>query len=154
MVKGTTFDVDERYHLRWYEVKKGVGQGAYGLICAAKDTRGGEQVAIKKISNAFDDIVDCKRMLREMRLLQHFNHENVLALRDIMLPPPPKRGGEQEKWKDVYLVTELMDTDLHYIIHSKQGLTDDHIQYFVYQARARRLPLSPPAPAPPRAPMA
>ena len=149
VVKGTTFDVDERY-----EVKKGVGQGAYGLICAAKDTRGGEQVAIKKISNAFDDIVDCKRMLREMRLLQHFNHENVLALRDIMLPPPPKRGGEQEKWKDVYLVTELMDTDLHYIIHSKQGLTDDHIQYFVYQARARRLPLSPPAPAPPRAPMA
>jgi serine/threonine protein kinase len=30
-------------------------------------------------------------------------------------------------------VTELLDTDLHYIIHSKQALTDDHIQYFVYQ---------------------
>ena len=62
VVKGTTFDVDERY-----EVKKGVGQGAYGLICAAKDTRGGEQVAIKKISNAFDDIVDCAHMKRMLR---------------------------------------------------------------------------------------
>merc|ERR1719499_785984 len=42
---------------------------------------------------------------------------------------PPSAGP----WKDVYLVTELMDTDLHYIIHSKQALSDDHIQYFVYQ---------------------
>lgn len=122
VVKGTTFEVDQRY-----EVKKGVGQGAYGLICAAKDTATGEQVAIKKVTNAFEDAIDCKRMLREIRLLQHFQHENVLALRDIMKPP------SAGPWKDVYLVTELMDTDLHYIIHSKQKLSDDHIQYFVYQ---------------------
>ena len=124
VVKGTTSEVDERY-----EVKKGVGQGAYGLICAAKDTKTGDQVAIKKITNAFEDAVDCKRILREIRLLQHFSHENVLNLRDIMMPPP----GKAEDWKDIYLVTELLDTDLHYIIHSKQALSDDHIQYFVYQ---------------------
>eukprot|EP00965_Chrysotila_dentata_P257959 6213056-Pleurochrysis_carterae.AAC.5 len=40
VVKGTTFEVDERY-----EVKKGVGQGAYGLICAAKDTVTGENAS-------------------------------------------------------------------------------------------------------------
>mmetsp|Transcript_17672 Transcript_17672/g.44130 ORF Transcript_17672/g.44130 Transcript_17672/m.44130 type:complete len:365 (-) Transcript_17672:163-1257(-) len=124
VVKGTTFEVDDRY-----EVKKGVGQGAYGLICAAKDTASEDQVAIKKISNAFEDAIDCKRMLREMRLLQHFKHENVLCLKDIMMP----NGGRIQDWKDVYLVTELLDTDLHYIIHSKQALSDDHIQYFVYQ---------------------
>ena len=86
-------------------------------------------MAIKKISNAFEDAIDCKRMLREMRLLQHFKHENVLCLKDIMMP----NGGRIQDWKDVYLVTELLDTDLHYIIHSKQSLSDDHIQYFVYQ---------------------
>merc|ERR1712127_749413 len=48
---------------------------------------------------------------------------------DIMMP----NGGRIQDWKDVYLVTELLDTDLHYIIHSKQSLSDDHIQYFVYQ---------------------
>ena len=88
-------------------------------------------MAIKKISNAFEDAIDCKRMLREMRLLQHFKHENVLCLKDIMMP----NGGRIQDWKDVYLVTELLDTDLHYIIHSKQSLSDDHIQYFVYQVR-------------------
>ena len=34
-------------------------------------------------------------------------------------------------WKDVYIVSELMDTDLHYIIHSKQPLTDEHFKYFL-----------------------
>ena len=100
-------------------------------------------MAIKKISNAFEDAIDCKRMLREMRLLQHFKHENVLCLKDIMMP----NGGRIQDWKDVYLVTELLDTDLHYIIHSKQSLSDDHIQYFVYQV-AHHHAVTPPAPFP------
>ena len=112
-VKGTTFEVDDRY-----EVKKKIGQGAYGLICAATDRTTGETVAVKKIANAFEDAIDCKRTLREIRLLQHFNHENVLNLRDIMTPLP----GDITSWNDIYVVLELMDTDLHYIIHSKQAL--------------------------------
>lgn len=32
-----------------------------------------------------------------------------------------------------YIVTELMDTDLHQIIQSSQPLSNEHIQYFVYQ---------------------
>jgi len=124
-VKGETFEVDDRY-----EVKKKIGAGAYGLLCAATDKKDEEsQVAVKKIKDAFEDAIDCKRTLREVRLLQHFTHENILNLRDIMLPP----AGSIDQWKDIYLVLELMDTDLHYIIHSKQALTDDHIQYFIYQ---------------------
>ena len=34
-------------------------------------------MAIKKVSRAFDDVVDAKRILREIKLLKHFNHENV-----------------------------------------------------------------------------
>jgi serine/threonine protein kinase len=36
-------------------------------------------------------------------------------------------------FNDVYIVYELMDTDLHQIIRSSQTLTDDHCQYFIYQ---------------------
>jgi serine/threonine protein kinase len=36
-----------------------------------------EKVAIKKIPRAFDDVVDAKRILREIKLLRHFDHENV-----------------------------------------------------------------------------
>lgn len=36
-----------------------------------------EMVAIKKIANAFDNHMDAKRTLREIKLLRHFDHENV-----------------------------------------------------------------------------
>lgn len=62
------------------------------------------QVAIKKIPGAFDDLIDAKRIVREIRLLRHFNHENVIKITDI-LPPPSLTDFE-----DVYVITELMET--------------------------------------------
>jgi serine/threonine protein kinase len=38
-----------------------------------------------------------------------------------------------ESFEDVYIVSELMSTDLHQIISSQQALTDEHAQYFIYQ---------------------
>jgi len=38
-----------------------------------------EMVAIKKIANAFDNHMDAKRTLREIKLLKHLDHENVSA---------------------------------------------------------------------------
>lgn len=34
---------------------------------------------------------------------------------------------------DVYIVTPLMETDLHRVVYSKQKLSDEHIAYFAYQ---------------------
>lgn len=39
-----------------------------------------EMVAIKKIANAFDNNMDAKRTLREIKLLRHLDHENVILL--------------------------------------------------------------------------
>ncbi|XWS71768.1 hypothetical protein CRYUN_Cryun03dG0167000 [Craigia yunnanensis] len=86
-----------------------------------------EEVAIKKIGNAFDNRIDAKRTLREIKLLCHMDHDNIVKIKDIILPP------EREKFNGVYIAYELMDTDLHQIIRSSQPLTDDHCQYFLYQ---------------------
>ncbi|MQL86526.1 hypothetical protein Taro_019058, partial [Colocasia esculenta] len=99
-----------------------IGKGAYGLVCSALNSETGEQVAIKKIANAFDNKIDAKRTLREIKLLRHMDHENVVAIRDII--PPPTR----EAFNDVYIAYELMDTDLHQIIRSNQGLSEEHCQ--------------------------
>eukprot|EP00735_Rhodelphis_limneticus_P015118 TRINITY_DN9278_c0_g1::TRINITY_DN9278_c0_g1_i1::g.13289::m.13289 TRINITY_DN9278_c0_g1::TRINITY_DN9278_c0_g1_i1::g.13289 ORF type:complete len:471 (+),score=49.41,sp/P42525/ERK1_DICDI/60.68/3e-153,Pkinase/PF00069.20/1.4e-75,Pkinase_Tyr/PF07714.12/1.3e-34,Kdo/PF06293.9/7.8e-07,Kinase-like/PF14531.1/1.5e+02,Kinase-like/PF14531.1/0.048 TRINITY_DN9278_c0_g1_i1:124-1413(+) len=122
MVCGVRFDVDTRYTLL-----KPIGQGAYGVVCSAQDNESGDKVAIKKVPKAFRHLMDSKRILREIKLLRHFNHENVITLKDILRPT------NYENFSDVYLVTELMDTDLHQIIASPQPLTDEHCQYFVYQ---------------------
>jgi len=98
-----------------------------GRCSSARDTETNEKVAIKKISGCFESPVDAKRMLREVKLLSHLRHENVIGLRDILPPPAPAQ------YKDVYLVYELMDTDLHQIIRSPQPLSPEHVGYFVYQ---------------------
>lgn len=36
----------------------------------------------------------------------------------------------------MYIITDLMDADLNQIIRSEQPLTDQHIQYFMYQILA------------------
>jgi serine/threonine protein kinase len=52
-----------------YEYIRLMGGGAYGVVCAALNKENNTKVAIKKIPNAFDDLIDAKRILREIKLL-------------------------------------------------------------------------------------
>ncbi|GAU28644.1 hypothetical protein TSUD_159250 [Trifolium subterraneum] len=115
-IYGNIFEVSSKY----VPPIRPVGRGAYGIVCAAVNAETREEVAIKKVGNAFDNRIDAKRTLREIKLLRHMDHENVIALKDIIRPP------QTENFNDVYIVYELMDTDLHQIIRSNQPLTDDH----------------------------
>jgi len=188
-VLGVRFDVDAHYSL--IDV---VGQGAYGVVCAAYDETQARSVAIKKvrpstnspslhllyaaccpvagaflpssaknraagpsgycsrrpprpagplaqplapsplsplrraqISNAFEHVTYTKRTLREVRLLRLLKHDNLIGV--LTLLPPLRSDG----FKDLYIVCDLMETDLSSIIKSPQELSDDHIQFFIYQ---------------------
>ena len=122
VVSGTKFVLDERY-----EYMKQIGLGAYGVVCSCFDKKENREVAVKKVVNAFEDLIDAKRIVREIKLLRYFNHDNIISLLDI--PKPEGRTG----YNDIYIITDLMETDLHRVIYSRQELTDEHIQYFIYQ---------------------
>ena len=47
---------------------------------------------------------------------------SVCRPRRMTAPSPPS-----------YMILDFMETDLHKIIYSKNELTDEHIQYFIYQ---------------------
>ena len=121
-IAGSEFIVDERY-----EYIKQIGVGAYGVVISCYDKKTNRNVAIKKVGNAFEDLIDAKRIVREIKLLRFFKHDNIVSLIDIQ--KPQKRTG----FEDIYIITDLMETDLHRVIYSRQELTDDHIQYFIYQ---------------------
>ncbi|KAK2962319.1 putative Mitogen-activated protein kinase [Blattamonas nauphoetae] len=110
-----------------YRIIRPMGIGAYGIVVACKDTETDEKVAIKKVPDAFKHTTDMKRTLRELRILSRFNHENVISAKDIFKPK------SFDEFNDVYYVTELMDTDLYQVINSPQALSDEHVQYFLYQ---------------------
>lgn len=99
----------------------------YGALSSARDLVSNEKVAIKKISSALEDLTESVRTLREIKLLRHLQHDNIVQIKDII---PPKPGAN---FRDVYVVYELMDTDLHQVIRSPQSLSDEHCQFFIYQ---------------------
>lgn len=103
-----------------------VGLGAYGVVCLAIHKPTGQRVAIKKIE-PFERLMLCLRTLRELKLLKHFNHENIIGLLALQRPI------SYDSFNEIYLIQELLETDLHKVIRT-QRLSDDHIQYFVYQA--------------------
>jgi mitogen-activated protein kinase 1/3 len=60
-----------------------IGCGAYGVVYSAFDSQTQTEVAIKKIQTAFGDVIDAKRILREIKILKFFEHENIVKLVDI-----------------------------------------------------------------------
>lgn len=109
-----------------YQIQEIIGEGAYGVVCSAIHLPSNTKVAIKKIL-PFEKPIFCLRTLRELKLLKHFNnHENIISILDIQKPI------DYERFNEVYLIQELMETDLHRVIKS-QKLSDDHCQYFIYQ---------------------
>ncbi|KAI9355098.1 kinase-like domain-containing protein [Zopfochytrium polystomum] len=110
-----------------YQLQRELGQGAYGVVCAAKSLETDQEVAIKKVLKVFEKSILAKRALREIKLLRHFNgHENIIRLLDMDV-------SDVTNFNEIYLVQELMEADLHQIIRSEQPLTDAHFQYFLYQ---------------------
>lgn len=86
------------------------------------------KVAIKKLARPFQSAVHAKRTYRELRMLKHMNHENVIGLLDVFHPG----GNSLDSFQQVYLVTNLMGADLNNIVRT-QKLSDDHVQFLVYQ---------------------
>ena len=116
------FTIDEKY-----EFIKQIGLGSFSAVCSCYDRKDNRNVAIKKVTNAFDDLEDARHILREIKMLSFFDHDNIVTLLDV--PKPDNKNT----YNDVYVITDLMETDLHRVIYSRQELTDEHIQYFIYQ---------------------
>ncbi|CAN6178110.1 unnamed protein product [Urochloa humidicola] len=110
-----------------FEILEVIGKGSYGLVCSANDKQTGEKVAIKKIHNIFEHISDAARILREIKLLRLLRHPDIVEIKHIMLPPSKK------DFKDIYVVFELMESDLHQVIKANDDLTREHYQFFLYQ---------------------
>jgi len=107
-----------------------IGSGAYGQVCSATDealTHETPKTAIKKLARPFQSAIHAKRTYRELRMLKHMKHENIIGLLDVFTP-----AESISDFQDVYFVTALMGADLNNIVKT-QKLSDDHVQFLVYQ---------------------
>ncbi|KAF0029451.1 hypothetical protein F2P81_018556 [Scophthalmus maximus] len=121
-VNRTAWEVPERYR----DLKQ-AGTGAYGTVCSAWDRRTGAQVAIKKLHRPFQSKLFAKRAYRELRLLKHMRHENVIGLLDVFTAEI-----SLDRLRDFYLVMPFMGTDLGKLMKLER-LSEDRVQFLVYQ---------------------
>ncbi|KAL2339132.1 hypothetical protein Fmac_013578 [Flemingia macrophylla] len=110
-----------------YKIEEVIGKGSYGVVCSAYDTHIGEKVAIKKINDIFEHVSDATRILREIKLLRLLRHPDIVEIKHILLPP------SRREFKDIYVVFELMESDLHQVIKANDDFTPEHYQFFLYQ---------------------
>jgi mitogen-activated protein kinase 1/3 len=142
-----------------YEMIEILGKGSYGQVARAHDRyNDGADVAIKKMKRIFDDSTDAKRAYREMHILRHLKHPAIVSLIDVISSTINddfekinekaialvRHSGNSlvnkmasfslpKSLGNLYLVFEFIDTDLGKIIKSNQYLSNEHIQYIMYQ---------------------
>lgn len=97
---------------------------AYGVVWKSVDKKTRDVVALKKIFDAFQNATDAQRTFREIMFLQEVNnHENIIRLLNVL---------KAENDRDIYLIFEYMETDLHAVIRANI-LEDIHKQFIMYQ---------------------
>lgn len=113
----------ESHILKRYDLLQKLGKGAYGIVWKVMDKKTRNVLALKKIFDAFQNSTDAQRTFREIMFLQELDHENIIKLYNVI---------RADNDKDIYLVFEYMETDLHAVIRAKI-LEDIHKQYVLYQ---------------------
>lgn len=101
-----------------YRVDERLGVGSYGVVASAATLTHASglpvhtRVAIKRIVAASaGNLLGAKRTLREICLLRRLRHDNCISVLDLL---QGRADGA------VYIVTQLMDTDLAQVIDSDQ----------------------------------
>jgi serine/threonine protein kinase len=121
-IAGATFEILDDYIL-----EESVGQGSYGTVASAVARETGEAVAVKKVESVFDHVTFSRRTLREVRIVRLLSHENIVNINSMFIP------ANKETYDDIYLISDLMESDLGSIIKSNPNFSEEHIQFFLYQ---------------------
>jgi len=114
-----------------YRIDGGLGYGTFGFVASAVDTESNEAVAIKKLRG---DLFYHQRLalsaVREIFLLSHFQHKNIIQLKDIFIPVGDIQSIEQlqqqmTSFSNVYIVLAKYDMNLRYLCENMEDLFED-----------------------------
>ena len=121
MYSSLSSDVEKRIN-NFVKIKK-IGEGTYGEVYEAIDTSNNTKVALKKLRIENKDEGIPITALREMCILKHIKHENIVELLEII-----------QDIDKIILIFEFVDQDLKMYIDKNKGIKDVNIiKSFVYQ---------------------
>jgi serine/threonine protein kinase len=104
-------DVEKRLS-NFLKIRK-IGEGTYGEVYEAIDTTNNNKVALKKLRIENKDEGIPITALREMCILKHLKHENIVELYEII-----------QDIDKIVLIFEYVDQDLKMFIDKNKGVKD------------------------------
>ncbi|KAJ0395952.1 hypothetical protein P43SY_003312 [Pythium insidiosum] len=100
----------------------------YNQLLYLHDFVHGGTYAIKKLPQFLRHPKVATLALREIKLMNELgSHPCLMEIHELQKPL------DYEHFEDLYIIQPLMEMDLCRIIHSKEHLSDDQIQFFIYQ---------------------
>jgi mitogen-activated protein kinase 1/3 len=103
-----------------------LGADSYGKVIEAIDKTTKKKVAIKKVNELFVDLVDTKRILREITLLRFMKNRFIVELLDI------EYDRKDKDFDCIYLIFECLPSDLKKLIKSSSFLKLDDVRMYIY----------------------
>uniref|UniRef100_A0A0K0CZM5 cyclin-dependent kinase n=1 Tax=Angiostrongylus cantonensis TaxID=6313 RepID=A0A0K0CZM5_ANGCA len=70
-----------------------IGEGTYGIVYCARDSKSGQVVALKKVrvdTKMSAQVGISDSALREIALLKRFRHENIVELKEVAVSRDPQ----------------------------------------------------------------
>ncbi|KAF7695283.1 hypothetical protein HF521_007006 [Silurus meridionalis] len=119
------FDLGSNFH-----DLRPLGTGASGLVLSAVDRRSGQRVAVKKL--ALRDAMSIKHALREVKITCRLQHENIVRVFEALGPCGQPLPHNLTQVTEIYIVQELMETDLAQILE-QDPLPVAHATLLFYQ---------------------
>lgn len=86
-----------------YEKLNKVGEGTYGVVYRARDTKSGEIVALKRVRMEEEKDGLPVSSLREINLLLNLRHRNIVELKEVVVG---------QRLDSIFLVMEYCEQDL------------------------------------------
>ncbi|KAJ7369911.1 Mitogen-activated protein kinase 6 [Desmophyllum pertusum] len=112
-----------------------VGTGGSGAVYSAIDVETDQRVAMKRL--ILRDQMNCRAALREIKVLKTLEHENIVKLSKVVdsegLAFQDSATENFKEATELFLVEELLDSDLHHVLQSKGKLREDYVKLFLYQ---------------------
>ena len=125
MIK-SDFNTDWKVILENYDAVRVLGTGSYGHVIEAQHKLTKKIVAIKRVTGLFEDLIDTKRILREITLLKFMKNQFIVLLLDIIY------DSSNPNFDTIFLIFECAPSDLKKIIKRAIYLNMLDIKLLVY----------------------
>ncbi|KAK6349771.1 serine/threonine protein kinase, CMGC, CDC2/CDK subfamily [Orbilia brochopaga] len=120
-------------HISSYRLISKLGEGTFGLVTKAQDTRNNQLVALKQFTVTNEKEGFPITALREIKYLKQLRHPNVIPLLE-MVVEKPTRGKDGQKRGTIMMVTPYMHHDLSGLLENPSvQFTERQIKCYLLQ---------------------